>query len=285
MIAKGKSINVTLIFSLERYAEVAESYLRGLERLVAAGGDPGEVASVASFFVSRVDTEADRRLDEIGGARRAQGQARGRQREARLRALQASSSRASAGSTSPRRARRRSAACGPRPRRRTRPTRTSLYVEKLIGAGDRQHDARGDDPGLPGPRQGRSRRSSAALDKARQLLEELAEAGVDYDDVTETLEREGVEKFADSFDELLEGIRAKRAALAAGPAVTVTEAAENPLLAGLRAAPDARAVRDGDLRRLGRPDAAQALPGALLARLQSLPARASSASSGSPGRR
>src|SRR5919109_654744 len=67
MIAKGKSINVTLTFSLERYSEVAEAYVRGLERLVAAGGEPGRVASVASFFVSRVDTEADRRLDEIGG--------------------------------------------------------------------------------------------------------------------------------------------------------------------------------------------------------------------------
>ena len=65
-IAKGKSINVTLIFSLDRYAAVAEAYLRGLERLVASGGDPGTVLSVASFFVSRVDTEADRRLDAIG---------------------------------------------------------------------------------------------------------------------------------------------------------------------------------------------------------------------------
>ncbi len=67
VIAEGRSINVTLIFSLARYAEVAESYLRGIERLIAAGGDPRKVASVASFFVSRIDTEADRRLDEIGG--------------------------------------------------------------------------------------------------------------------------------------------------------------------------------------------------------------------------
>jgi transaldolase len=67
VVAAGHSINVTLIFSLARYAEVAESYTRGIERLVAAGGDPATVASVASFFVSRIDTEADRRLDEIGG--------------------------------------------------------------------------------------------------------------------------------------------------------------------------------------------------------------------------
>src|SRR4051812_38746561 len=66
-IAQGKSINVTLIFGLQRYKEVVEAYLRGLERLVAAGGDPSKVHSVASFFVSRVDTEADKRLEQIGG--------------------------------------------------------------------------------------------------------------------------------------------------------------------------------------------------------------------------
>src|SRR5581483_8312208 len=65
-IAHGKSINVTLIFSLQRYKEVVEAYLRGLERLVASGGDPSKVHSVASFFVSRVDTEADKRLEAIG---------------------------------------------------------------------------------------------------------------------------------------------------------------------------------------------------------------------------
>src|SRR4051794_7522271 len=65
-IAHGTSINITLIFSLERYKAVVEAYLRGLERLVASGGDPASVASVASFFVSRVDTEADKRLEAAG---------------------------------------------------------------------------------------------------------------------------------------------------------------------------------------------------------------------------
>src|SRR5947208_9272519 len=64
--AKGTSINITLIFSLARYKAVVEAYIRGLERLVASGGDPSKVASVASFFVSRVDTEADKRLDAVG---------------------------------------------------------------------------------------------------------------------------------------------------------------------------------------------------------------------------
>src|SRR4029079_16174541 len=59
MIAKGKSINITLIFSVGRYAEVAEAYLSGLEEYAASGGDLAPVASVASFFVSRIDTEAD----------------------------------------------------------------------------------------------------------------------------------------------------------------------------------------------------------------------------------
>ena len=63
-IARGRSINVTLIFSLDRYAAVAEAYLKGLERLVEGGGDPARVASVASFFVSRVDTLVDKQLDE-----------------------------------------------------------------------------------------------------------------------------------------------------------------------------------------------------------------------------
>src|SRR3989442_2508640 len=66
MTARGYSINVTLIFSLSRHHQIAEAYLRGLERLVAAGGNPSRVHSVASFFVSRVDTETDRRLAAAG---------------------------------------------------------------------------------------------------------------------------------------------------------------------------------------------------------------------------
>ena len=65
MTARGRSINVTLIFSLSRHRQVIEAYLAGLERLIDAGGDAGRVHSVASFFVSRVDTETDRRLDEL----------------------------------------------------------------------------------------------------------------------------------------------------------------------------------------------------------------------------
>src|SRR3954467_15842467 len=66
-IAEGIPVNVTLIFSLERHRKVAEAYVRGLQRFVDGGGDPSRLAPVASFFVSRVDTEADKRLDAIGG--------------------------------------------------------------------------------------------------------------------------------------------------------------------------------------------------------------------------
>src|SRR3954464_8906171 len=66
-IGAGIPVNVTLIFGLDRYRAVAEAYIKGLEHLVESGGDPSKVPSVASFFVSRVDTEADKRLDELGG--------------------------------------------------------------------------------------------------------------------------------------------------------------------------------------------------------------------------
>src|SRR5918993_2409966 len=66
MISRGKSINVTLIFSLERYREVVRAYVRGVKRLVEGGGDPSNGRSVASFFVSRIDSEADKQLEELG---------------------------------------------------------------------------------------------------------------------------------------------------------------------------------------------------------------------------
>ena len=89
-----------------------------------------------------------------------------------------------------------------------------LYVEELIGAGDGEHDAARDDRGLPGPRRGRAH-GRGGIDEAKQVFEQVAEAGVDYDDVTDTLEREGVQKFIDSLAELLDGIAAKRGQLAA----------------------------------------------------------------------
>jgi transaldolase len=212
-IAQGRSINITLIFSLARYAEVVEAYLRGLERLVAAGGDPTQVASVASFFVSRVDTEADRRLEELGHPELEGKLAIANAKLAYQHFLEAFSgdrweSLAAAGATKQR--------CLWASTSTKNPAyRDVLYVEELIGrptvntmpietirAFQDHGEIRGDTL-LEG------------VDEARRLIAELAEAGVDYDDVVLTLETEGVQKFSDSFEELLEGIRAKRAELAA----------------------------------------------------------------------
>jgi transaldolase len=213
MIALGRSINVTLIFSLERYREVVEAYIRGVERLVEAGGDPATVCSVASFFVSRVDTEADRRLEAIGGDALA---LRGKLAIANAKLAyehyeEAFSSErwqalAAAGAT-----RQRCLWASTSTKNPDYPD--TLYVDELIGPEtvntmpletirafqDHGRVARTLDTGL---------------DEARQVFADLERVGVDYDDVTETLEREGVEKFAQSFEELLEGVRAKRGELA-----------------------------------------------------------------------
>ncbi len=210
-IAAGRSINVTLIFSLERHREVAEAYIRGLERLVAAGGDPTHVTSVASFFVSRVDTEADRRLEEIG---RTDLQGRLAVDNAKL-AYQ----HYLAAFSGPRWE--ALAAAGARPQRclwaststKNPAYRDVLYVEELVGPDTvntmpfETIDAFQD--------HGVVRDAlTEGVEAAHQLLHELAAAGVDYDDVTDTLEREGVQKFSDSFAHLLAGIDAKRAVLA-----------------------------------------------------------------------
>jgi len=210
-IAKGRSINVTLIFSLERYAAVAEAYLRGVERLVAAGGDPGAVSSVASFFVSRVDTETDARLEEVG-----RPDLSGRLAVANAKLAYAHWRDAFAGERWA-----YLAGKGARPQRclwaststKNPAYRDVLYVEELIGpdtvntmpletvvAFQDHGEVRGDTL-LEG------------VDEARALLGELAAAGVDYEDVVAVLEAEGVQKFADSFAELLAGIVAKTRAL------------------------------------------------------------------------
>jgi len=210
MIARGRNINVTLIFSLERHKEVAEAYIRGLERLVEAGGDPAIVGSVASFFVSRVDTEADTRLDEVGhpelkgklavaNAKLAYERYKQIFAGERWEALEAKGASpqwclwASTSTKNP-------------------DYRDVLYVEELIGPETvntmpkETIDAFQD--------HGRVALTlTEGLADAHRLFEQIAEAGVDYDDVTATLEREGVQKFIDSFSELLEGIEAKRSQL------------------------------------------------------------------------
>jgi transaldolase len=210
-IAHGTSINITLIFSLERYKAVVEAYLRGLERLIAGGGDPAKVASVASFFVSRVDTEADKRLEghpelqgklAVANAKLAYQHYLDTFKGPRWEYLEgkgATKQRCLWASTST----------------KNPAYRDVLYVEELIGpetvntmpletieAFQDHGEIRGDTV-LEG------------VDEARDLLEQLEKAGVSYDDVVETIEAEGVQKFADSFDQIIEEVRAKRGALAA----------------------------------------------------------------------
>src|SRR5215216_1278632 len=188
-IAKGTPINITLIFSLERYKAVVEAYLRGLERLVASGGDPSQVASVASFFVSRVDTEADKRLDAVGhpelkgklaiaNAKLAYQHYLDVFRGERWEFLEGKGASkqwclwASTSTKNPE-------------------YRDVMYVEELVAPDTvntmpldtirafQDHGELRGDTALEG------------LDEARRLNDELREAGVDYDDVVETLEAEG----------------------------------------------------------------------------------------------
>ena len=211
VIAKGHSINVTLIFSLQRYAEVAESYLRGLERLIAEGGDPTKVASVASFFVSRIDTEADRRLEEAGA-----GELKGKLAIANAKLAYAHYLEVFSGLRWE-----YLAGKGATPQRvlwaststKNPDYKDTLYVEELLGPDTvdtmpEETIKAYQDHGEP------QERLTKDLDESRLLMTRLAEAGVDYDDVTETLEREGVEKFSASFDELMSTLAGKRRQLA-----------------------------------------------------------------------
>jgi transaldolase len=206
-IAKSVPINVTLTFSLERYAAVVEAYLRGLERLVAAGGDPRNVISVASFFVSRVDTEADKRLEAVGRqdlqGKLAVANAKlayahyleivGSERWAFLAGKGARPQRCLWASTST----------------KNPAYRDVLYVEELIGPDTVNTMPVETVRAFQDHGEVKVGSLTEGIDEANALLADLAAAGVDYDDVVETLEAEGVQKFSDSFAELLDGIQAK----------------------------------------------------------------------------
>jgi transaldolase len=206
MIAEGRSINVTLIFSLERHAEVMEAYLSGLE---AAEGDLSHIASVASFFISRVDTEIDHRLDAVGSPDALALRGKGAVAQGKLAYEQF-----------------RQAFAGPRwdalaarGARVQRPLWAStstknpaypdtLYVDNLIGPDtvntlpDQTIAAFADHGHL-------ARTVDADVDEARAAWNGLASVGVDVDDVARKLEEEGVASFEKSFVELLGALEAK----------------------------------------------------------------------------
>lgn len=212
LIGEGISINVTLIFSLGRYREVMDAYLTGLESFRATGGDVAKVASVASFFVSRVDTEIDSRLDAIGSDR---AQAlRGKAAIANALAAYDEFHQAFRGQRWE-----ALAAAGARVQRPLWASTSTknpdypdtMYVDALVAPHtvntmpletiDAYQDHGSDEPTIFGP---------AEMAAARVTLEELSEVGVDYEDVVQTLEDEGVEKFADAWRELLEDIESER---------------------------------------------------------------------------
>ena len=206
MIAEGININITLIFSLGRYGDVIEAYQSGLE---ARSGDLGGIASVASFFISRVDTEVDRRLEAIGSdaALKLRGQAAVAQAKLAYALFQQRFSGA------------RWEALAARGARVQRPLWAStstknpaypdlLYVDTLIGPDtvNTLPDATVDaflDHGTV------ARTIDDGVDAARETLDKLDKVGVDLDDVSATLEAEGVASFVKSFDELIQSLQDK----------------------------------------------------------------------------
>ncbi len=216
MIAEGRNINVTLIFGLDRYADVMEAYISGLEEYAATpGAQLDRVGSVASFFVSRVDTEVDRRLDAIGSpsALALRGKAAIAQAKLAYRQFRQTFSGA------------RWEALAARGARVQRPLWAStstknpafpdtLYVDQLIGPDtvntlpDNTLAAFADHGTL-------ARTIDVDVDAAEATWQGLSNVGVSMDDVAEQLEREGVSSFQKSFDELITALETRATELRA----------------------------------------------------------------------
>jgi transaldolase len=206
-LAEGISVNVTLIFALDRYAQVMEAFLAGLEQARANGHDLSKIGSVASFFVSRVDTEVDQRLDKIGS-----DEAKALRGKAAIANARLAYERYTQVFSSPRWQTLADAGAHPqRPLWASTSTknpdyRDVMYVEDLIAPGVVNT--------MPEPTinayadHGATRPDTITGEygSARRVLDDLAALGIDYDDVVATLEREGVEKFAASWLELLNGV-------------------------------------------------------------------------------
>ncbi|MGJ5047923.1 bifunctional transaldolase/phosoglucose isomerase [Bradyrhizobium oligotrophicum] len=219
LIAKGISVNITLLFSQEVYRQVAEAYIAGLEAYVAAGGDPSHVASVASFFVSRIDSVVDKQLDaKIAQANDPSEKERlaalkGRIAIANAKMAYQDYKRLFAGARWE-----RLAAHGAKPQRllwastgtKNKDYRDVLYVEELIGPNTVNTvppatlDAFRD--------HGEVRDSlEEDVDAARAALEDLAKTGISLDDITADLVVDGVKQFADAADKLYGAVAHKRA--------------------------------------------------------------------------
>ncbi|MFN2569609.1 MAG: transaldolase [Candidatus Dormibacteria bacterium] len=214
MIAEGHNINITLIFSLSRYGEIIEAYLKGLETFAAGGGDVSRVHSVASFFVSRVDTEVDRRLDAIGSDEARS--LRGRAAVAQARLAYRLFTEGFSGERWERLA--ASGALLQRPLWASTSTKNpaypdTLYVDELIGPDTvntlpEKTIAVFEDHGRV------ARTIDRNVEEAAEVMDKLASLGVDMDEVGTTLEDQGVSSFHESFQEVLEALEAKSRTLA-----------------------------------------------------------------------
>ena len=211
-LADGISVNVTLIFSLKRYGEVIDAFMAGLEGAAKAGRDLKAIASVASFFVSRVDTEIDARLDKIGTpeAQALRGQAA--VANARL-AYELFEQRSATDRWQA------LAAAGARPQRplwaststKNPEYRDTMYVTDLVAPGvvNTMPEPTLHDVADHGDVRGNT--IAGTYDQARALFQQLAAVGVDYDDVVQVLEDEGVDKFGVSWNQLLETVKKEMA--------------------------------------------------------------------------
>jgi transaldolase len=211
-LAEGISINVTLIFSLERYGEVIDAYFAGMEQAAGAGHDLSSIASVASFFVSRVDTEVDGRLDKIGTPEAAALRGKAAVANARL-AYQLFEERFS--QTSP-----RWAALRGKGARLQRPLWAStstkdpaypdtMYVVELVAPDTVNTMPEATILAVADHGELRGDAIRGTYEQSRKVFEELAGLGVTYEDVVTVLEEEGVSKFAASWQELLDTIQAE----------------------------------------------------------------------------
>jgi len=214
-IAEGISVNVTLIFSLERYGAVMEAYLDGMERARAAGHDLTNLASVASFFVSRVDTEVDKRLGKLGSAEAGTLLGKAAIANARLAYQQCEQVFATE----------RWAALAGEGARPQRPLWAStgvkdpsyddtMYVVELVTRGvvNTMPEPTLEAVADHGVIRGDTIRGAYA--DAQAVMTALAETGIDMDDVVQVLEDEGVEKFETSWNDLLESTRKELTRLA-----------------------------------------------------------------------
>jgi transaldolase len=213
-LAEGISVNVTLIFSLERYGQVIDAFMAGLEQAVAAGRDISNLASVASFFVSRVDTEVDSRLDKIGTPEAAALRGKAAIANARL-AYELYEERIS----TPRwQALREAGAKVQRPLWASTSTKDpafedTMYVVDLVAPDtvNTMPEATLRATADHGKLRGDTIRGT--YEQSRKVFADLEKLGISYDDVVRVLEDEGVQKFAASWNEFLGTIESNMAAV------------------------------------------------------------------------